>query len=361
MSVDTQKVHPDKIGPAASPRTLVRAELPRWAPSAVLVGSLVVVGVLLAALGTFSTGLFVFLSAVFFAVATYLVSRLVEGSRKATDRLVTIIVTVAFLIALIPLISVVTTVVGNGLARFDAEFFTSSMRGVVGAGGGGYHAIMGTLIITALAALMSIPVGLLTAIYLVEYGKGRLSRAITFFVDVMTGIPSIVAGLFAFALFALFFGPGVRLGFAGAVALSVLMIPVVVRATEEMLKIVPNELREAAYALGTPKWRTIVKVVIPTSIAGIASGITLAIARVIGETAPLLIIAGLTTSLNFNPFSGRMATLPVFAYTSYAAPGVPREPYLDRAWTAALVLIIIVLALNLLARIIARVFAPKTR
>ncbi len=361
MSVDTQKVHPDKIGPAASPRTLVRAELPRWAPSAVFVGSLVVVGVLLAALGTFSTGLFVFLSAVFFAVATYLVSRLVEGTRKATDRLVTIIVTVAFLIALIPLISVVTTVVGNGLARFDAEFFTSSMRGVVGAGGGGYHAIMGTLIVTALAALMSIPVGLLTAIYLVEYGKGRLARAITFFVVVMTGIPSIVAGLFAFALFALFFGPGVRLGFAGAVALSVLMIPVVVRATEEMLKIVPNELREAAYALGTPKWRTIVKVVIPTSVAGIASGITLAIARVIGETAPLLIIAGLTTSLNFNPFSGRMATLPVFAYTSYAAPGVPREPYLDRAWTAALVLIIIVLALNLIARVIARTFAPKTR
>jgi phosphate transport system permease protein len=138
------------------------------------------------------------------------------------------------------------------------------------------------------------------------------------------------------------------------------MVPVVVRATEEMLKIVPNELREAAFALGTPKWRTIVKVVIPTSVAGIASGITLAIARVIGETAPLLIVAGLTTSLNFNPFSDRMATLPVFAYTSYAAPGVPRDPYIDRAWAAALVLIIIVLVLNLVARLIARVFAPKT-
>jgi phosphate transport system permease protein len=234
------------------------------------------------------------------------------------------------------------------------------MRGVVGEGGGGYHAIMGTLIITGLAALISIPVGLLTAIYLVEYGKGRLARAITFFVDVMTGIPSIVAGLFAFALFALFFGPGVRLGFGGAVALSVLMIPVVVRATEEMLKIVPNELREAAFALGTPKYRTILKVVIPTSIAGIASGITIAIARVIGETAPLLIIAGLTTGLNLNPFEGRMTTLPVFSYLSYSSPGVPREPYLDRAWTAALVLIVIVLVLNLLARLIARVFAPKT-
>jgi phosphate transport system permease protein len=361
MSIDTQKVQPGAAGPAAGPRTLVRAELPRWAPSALLAGSLVLVGVLLAAFGTFSVGLFVFLAAVLFAVATYLVSRFVEGGRKATDRLVTIIVTVAFLIALIPLVSVVTTVVGNGLARFDAEFFTSSMRGVVGEGGGGYHAIMGTLIITALAALMSIPVGLLTAIYLVEYGKGRLARAITFFVDVMTGIPSIVAGLFAFALFALFFGPGVRLGFAGAVALSVLMIPVVVRATEEMLKIVPNELREAAYALGVPKWRTILKVVVPTSVAGIASGITLALARVIGETAPLLIAVGITTGVNLDPFDSRMATLPVFSYYSYVAPGVPREPFLDRAWTAALVLIALVMALNLAARLIARAFAPKTR
>jgi phosphate transport system permease protein len=275
--------------------------------------------------------------------------------------LVTIVVTTAFLLALIPLISVIVVVVENGLARFDVAFFTQSMRGVVGEGGGGYHAIVGTLIITALASVISIPIGLLTAIYLVEYGRGRLSRAITFFVDVMTGIPSIVAGLFAFALFALFAGPSVRLGFMGAVALSVLMVPVVVRSTEEMLKIVPNELREAAYALGTPKWRTIVKVVLRTSIAGITSGITLAIARVIGETAPLLVTVGLTTGLNFNPFAGRMATLPVFAFNSYSAPGVPREPFIDRAWTAALVLMIIVLLLNLLARIVARVFAPKTR
>ncbi|GAA1306965.1 phosphate ABC transporter permease PstA [Pseudonocardia xinjiangensis] len=361
MSIDTERQQSGAEVTAPPVPSLVRAELPTWAPWAVLGGSFVVIGALLAATGGFSIGMLVVASAVVYAVATYVLSRVVEGGRKAADRLVTIVVTLAFLIALAPLVSVVVTVVGNGLARFDVEFFNSSMRGVIGAGGGGYHAIVGTLIITALAAVMSIPVGLLTAVYLVEYGKGRLARAITFFVDVMTGIPSIVAGLFAFALFALFFGPGVRLGFAGSVALSVLMIPVVVRATEEMLKIVPNELREAAFALGTPKWRTIMKVVIPTSIAGIASGVTLAIARVIGETAPLLIVAGLTTGLNFNPFEGRMATLPVFAYTSYAAPGVPREPYLDRAWTAALVLIIIVLVLNLVARLIARLFAPKTR
>jgi phosphate transport system permease protein len=285
----------------------------------------------------------------------YLWSRTVEGPRRATDRLVTIIVSVAFLLALTPLISVVLTVLVKGLARFDSLFFTSSMSGVVGAGGGAYHAILGTLIITGLAAVMSIPVGLLTAIYLVEYGTGKLARAITFFVDVMTGIPSIVAGLFSFALFALFFGPGVRLGIAGAIALTVLMIPVVVRATEEMLKIVPNELREASYALGVPKWRTIVKVVLPTTMAGIATGITLAIARVIGETAPLLITVGLTAAVNLNPFEGRMATLPVFSYYSYATPGIPRDAFTDRAWAAALVLIVIVMSLNLIARL----FAPK--
>lgn len=283
--------------------------------------------------------------------------------RHVVDRGVTVLVTLAFLVALLPLVSVLLTVAQKGAARFDVQFFTYSMRGILGEGGGAYHAILGTLIITGLAAAMAIPIGLLSAIYLVEYGgRGRLARALTFFVDVMTGIPSIVAGLFAYALFALVFGPGVRMGFAGAVALFLLMVPVVVRSCEEMLRLVPNELREASYALGVPKWRTIVRIVLPTAIGGIASGITLAIARVIGETAPLLIVAGTTTSVNLNPFDdSRMATLPVFAYYSYSAPGVPRDPYLDRAWTAALVLILVVLALNLVGRGTARLFAPKTR
>ncbi|GAA0908089.1 phosphate ABC transporter permease PstA [Pseudonocardia zijingensis] len=361
MTVDTteQRGRESTLPPPSS-RLAVSGRLPNWAVPGGLAASAAVVGGSLAAVG-FSVGLFVVGTVVLFTIGLYIASRIVEGARKATDRLVTVVVSSAFALAVIPLISVIYTVVSQGIVRFDAEFFTFSMRGVVGEGGGAYHAIMGTLIITGFAALMSIPVGLLTAIYLVEYGKGRLARAITFFVDVMTGIPSIVAGLFAVALFTYLVGPGARLGFAGSVALSVLMIPVVVRATEEMLKIVPNELREAAFALGVPKWRTILKVVIPTSIAGIASGITLAIARVIGETAPLLVAVGLTTALNFNAFDGRTATLPVFAYLSYATPGVPREPYLERAWTAALVLIIIVMVLNLLARLIARVFAPKTR
>lgn len=286
-------------------------------------------------------------------------SNSVGRRRKLTNAVMTVLVTLAFLIALLPLFSLVITAITNGAARFDPAFFNSSMRNVVGAGGGGLHAIMGTLLITGAATVISVPIGIMTAIYLVEYGRGRLSRAITFLVDVMTGIPSIVAGLFAFALFAIFFGPGIRFGIGGAVALSVLMIPVVVRSTEEMLKLVPNELREASYALGVPKWLTVVKVVLPTSIGGIITGVMIAISRVIGETAPLLIIAGMTTSMNYDLFSDRMATLPVFVYTQYANQGTDAQAYIDRAWTGALVLILFVMLLNLLARIIAKLLAPK--
>jgi phosphate transport system permease protein len=177
----------------------------------------------------------------------------------------------------------------------------------------------------------------------------------------MTGIPSIVAGLFAYALFALFLGPGVRLGIIGSVALSVLMIPIVVRATEEMLRIVPQHLREAAYALGVPKWRTILKVVLPTALAGIVTGVMLAIARIIGETAPLLITTGVISSMNTNPVDGRMYNLAVFAFSEYKNPGVPPQPAIDRAWAAALTLIVIVMVLNLAARAVYRRFGTEIR
>jgi phosphate transport system permease protein len=294
-----------------------------------------------------------------FSIGFYLASRIIEGKRKSADRLVTILVTGSFTLAVIPLISLAWTVVERGAARFDIEFFTFSMRNIVGAGGGAYHAIIGTLQITGLATLISVPIGIMTAIYLVEYGRGSLSRAVTFFVDVMTGIPSIVAGLFAYAAFVVIFGPGVRMGIGGAIALSVLMIPVVIRATEEMLKIVPNELREASYALGVPKWLTVTKVVLPTALAGIATGVMIAIARIIGETAPLLIIAGFTASTNFNPFDERMMTLPVFVYTSYANQGADAQTYIDRAWTGALVLMLIVMILNIFARLVSKYFSPK--
>jgi phosphate transport system permease protein len=296
---------------------------------------------------------------VLFALALYLVSYSVEGRRKAKDRFVTVMVSSAFGIAVVPLVSLAYTVISKGAARFDIDFFTMSMRNVVGEGGGALHAIVGTLEITGLATLFSVPLGIMAAIYLIEYGRGRLAKAVTFFVDVMTGVPSIVAGLFAYALFVIFFGPGVRMGLGGAIALSVLMTPVVIRATEEMLKIVPNELREAAYALGVPKWLTILKVVLPTALAGIATGIMIAIARVIGETAPLLLIAGFTASMNYNPFDERMATLPVFVFTSYANQGVDTQAYLDRAWAGALTLMLIVMLLNLAARLVSKFFAPK--
>lgn len=287
-------------------------------------------------------------------------SAVVEGTRKATDRLVTVLVTSAFAIALVPLFSILIEVLTKGTAVLGIDFFTFSMRNVVGEGGGIYHAMIGTLLITGAAAVISVPIGLFAAIYLVEYGiDNRLSRWLRFLVDVMTGIPSIVAGLFAYALFVVFFGPGVRMGIGGAVALSVLMIPVVVRSSEEMLKLVPNELREASFALGVPKWRTVAKVVLPTALAGIVTGVTLAIARVIGETAPLLIIAGATDSVNFNLFDGRMATLPVFAYASQRNPGIPPEFSIDRAWGAALVLLLIVMLLNLGARLVSYYFSPK--
>ncbi len=335
------------------------ARCPRWAPQTVLLAFVLAgLGLWLAGWNMALCGL---IAALGYTLTVYLWSRRVEESRAAADRLVTAVVTSAFGVAMLPLISVVWTVLERGLARFDSTFFGSSMRGVVGEGGGAHHAIMGTLIITGLTILISVPIGLMTAIYLVEYGRGRLARLITLLVDVMTGIPSIVAGLFAFALFALFLGPSARMGIMGAVALSVLMIPVVVRSAEEMLKLVPNELREAAYALAVPKWRMISKVVVPTALPGIATGVTLAIARVIGETAPLLITVGITASDNFNPFGERMATLSVFAYYQQATPGVDPQPSFDRAWSAALLLIIIVMVLNLVARLVSRLFAPKTR
>lgn len=299
-------------------------------------------------------------AAVLYLVVITALSGVVEGRRQATDRFVTGIVSCAFLLAMVPLISVSIEVIANGMARMDAEFFNSSMRNITGEGGGALHAMMGTLLITLAATLISVPLGLMTAIYLVEYGTGRVAKTITFLVDVMTGIPSIVAGLFAYALFAIFLGPGVRMGIVGAVSLTVLMVPVVVRSSEEMLRLVPNELREAAYALGVPKWLTVVKVVLPTAIAGIATGVVLAIARVIGETAPLLVTAGFTAGMNYNLFEGRMQSLPVFVYTQYTNQGNPAFAFLDRAWAAALMLIVIVMVLNLLARLIAKVFAPKT-
>lgn len=299
-------------------------------------------------------------------VGHYAWSRAVEGRRKATDALMRTLMWTTFVVAMIPLVSLIWTVIAKGAPAMDAAFLHDDMSGraLLGVGGGIYHAIMGTIMVTGLAAVLSVPVGILTAVYLVEYGKGnRLARIITFLVDVMTGIPSIVAGLFAVALFIVLTGdPLPRLGIGGAIALSLLMLPTVIRSVEEMLKLVPDDLREASYALGVPRWRTIVKVVLPTAVAGIVTGVTLAIARVAGETAPLLLILGTARTANWNPFDGPVMTLPVFIFTSLGQTTHFKygEIWTDRVWGAALFLIIIVMSLNLVARVVGKVFAPKT-
>ena len=261
--------------------------LGEWAPGLVGVMALAVAG-LPAILSGWGVVAWLLAALLVFAVAMPLWSRLVEGRRAAVDRLVTTLVWASFVFAVSPLIWVLWVVVSQGLPAINVDFLTTSMLNVIGDEQGGiYHALLGTLLVTLAATIISVPIGILTAIYLVEYGaRSRAARTITFLVDVMTGIPSIVAGLFALALFVLLFGPEIRLGFGGSVALSLLMIPIVVRSTEEMLRLVPDDLREASYALGVPKWRTILRVVLPTSIGGVVTGVVLAISRVIGETAP---------------------------------------------------------------------------
>jgi phosphate transport system permease protein len=281
----------------------------------------------------------------------------ISTGRRIKDRVVQGLVYLAFALAVVPLVSVLWLVISNGLARFDLDFLTHSMNGIGArdAGGGAYHAIIGTLQQVLLASLVSVPIGLFTAIYLVEYSNGgRLSRAISFFVDVMTGIPSVVSGLFVFAFWILVLGFQYS-GWAGAIALSILMMPTVVRSAEEMLRLVPTDLREASYALGVPKWRTIVKVVLPTALTGIITGVMLAVARVAGETAPLLMTVFFTNSINNDPFNGPQMGLPLFVFDQAARPN---DTAIDRAWTGALTLILIVMLLNLVARLIAWWRAP---
>lgn len=299
--------------------------------------------------------------------------------RKRKDFLMHVLIFLSFIVAIIPLASLLLTTIIHGVKRFNIDFLTHNMTYVVGGnatGTGGYggilHAIIGTLEITLGAMVISIPIGLMCAVYLIEYANGRrIARVINLMVDVMSGIPSIVAGLFAFSMFAILLGPGTINGFEGSVALSILMIPTVVKSAQEMLKIVPNDLREASLALGVTKQRTITKVVLRTALPGIVSGCILAVARVIGETAPLLMASGFIASTNFNLFEGQMTTLPVYVYQEYSklsancpvnAPDscVTTIP-MERAWSAALALIVIVLLLNIIGRVVARVFSVKAK
>ena len=285
-----------------------------------------------------------------------------SGPRTLKNALATVYVSIATLLALIPLVWVLWTVVSKGLSLvLTSSWWLESQRGITPRreGGGAYHAIVGTLEIGLICAVVAVPLGVLGAIFLVEYARGtKAARVVSFMVDILSGIPSIVAALFIYALVITILGAG-RSAVAVSLALVLLMLPVVLRSTEEMLKLVPDSLREASYALGVPKWKTILRVVIPTSFGGISTGVMLGLARVMGETAPLLILVSYAVGINFSPTSSTMASLPTMINSSRdVAPGLPGY---DRTWAAALTLIIIVMLLNLVARGIARATKLKEK
>ena len=286
----------------------------------------------------------------------------VSVRRKLTNNLATVLVTLSLIVAMVPLLWVLYSVITKGLAAITSPtWFTNSQAGMTAflPGGGVYHAVVGTLLQGVVCAVISIPIGVMVAVYLVEYGGGtRLGKLTTFMVDILTGVPSIVAALFIYALWVATLGFQ-RSGFAVSLALVLLMIPVIVRATEEMLRIVPIDLREASYALGVPKWKTIMRIVIPTALSGIVTGIMLALARVMGETAPLLILVGYAQAMNFDMFGGFMGSLPGMMYDQISAGAGSNPVPTDRLWGAALTLILLIAILNIGARFVAKIFAPK--
>jgi phosphate transport system permease protein len=333
--------------------------LPGWAPAAVAGAAIVVSVALVYTVGSGSPVVATVFAALLFMIAMAVTSAVVEGGRAARNRVATILVYGAFVLALAPLVSVAWTLISKGLESLDLYFLQHSMNNVSAFddAGGAYHAIIGTLQQAGIATLITVPLGVMGAIYIVEYGRGRLANWIRFFVDVMTGIPSIVAGLFILAFWVLIVSPYFNngrpeySGFAAALALSVLMLPTIVRSTEEMLRLVPIALREGAYALGIAKWKTIAKIVLPTALPGIVTGVMLAVARACGETAPVLLVALGNPAINYNPFSGGQSSLSLYVYeqASTASKYAPA-----RAWAGALTLVIIVLTLTIAAKLLAR-------
>jgi len=281
--------------------------------------------------------------------------------RKIKSGLALGLVTLAFLLALVPLVWLLITVISKGIKPVvHPEWWTHSLKGLLPEdfGGGIYHALYGTLAQGLVSAVIAVPIGVLAAIYLVEYGaKGRIARITTFMVDILSGIPSIVAALFIFAVW-ITTADLTQSAFAVSLSLVLLMLPVVIRSSEEMLRLVPDVLREASYALGVPKWKTIVKIVLPTALSGIVTGVMLAIARVMGETAPVLVLVGYSNSINFNIFDGNMASLPLLIYRELQNPEAAGQ---QRMWGAALTLILVIMVFNLIAAVVSKLSAIKTK
>ena len=276
--------------------------------------------------------------------------------RRLRNALATFLIVAAVVIALIPLIFVVLFVIQKGGQIFSWDFLTSDIPiSAIQMGGGMWPAIVGTIVITAGATLMAVPLGVLGGIYTAEYGnKNRVAGVIRFLAEVMTGVPSIVLGLFVYTIFVLRFKE--QTGFAGALALACLMLPLIIRTTDEMLRLVPDELREGSFALGSRRVRTIRTVVLPHAAPGIVSGCLLAVARAAGETAPLLFTIGITSQPNWNLFSGTNTALSAQIFRNAASPFVGAQ---ERAYGAALTLIIIVFIFTVLARLVTTVYAKR--
>ena len=344
---------------AMTPSGLRTKQLPVVVNLLIAVAALVVSAAVVLGTGFGGWVLVVVVGAILYLVGLAVAATRVEGRRSATNRVWQTLIYTACILAVLPLASVVWTLVSKGANRLDGDFFGSSMNniGARDPNGGAYHAIIGTLEQVGLATLIAVPLGVLGAIYLVEYGRGRFALTVRFFVDVMTGIPSIVAGLFVLAFWVLIVSPWFNdgqprfSGFAASLALTVLMLPTIVRSTEEMLRLVPGPLREGSYALGVPQWKTIMKIVLPTALPGIVTGVMLSVARAAGETAPVLLVAGGAAAINFDPFNGNQSSLALYTY-SQAGDASRFAP--DRAWTAALTLVAIVLILTIAAKLLAR-------
>jgi phosphate transport system permease protein len=331
---------------------MTNATLPPWALAATVAGGVAVTVVLFALTGFAGRADFLVVAAILAVATVGAVSWRVEGRRRAVDRVATSGALLALLLTLLPLGFVIGYVIKEGKTRFNLSFITHSAANVgpLEPGGGVYHAIIGTLEQVLLASLIAVPLGLLVAIYITEYGGNALATSVRFLIDVMTGIPSIVAGLFVLAFWIIALNQPFT-GFAGSLALAILELPIIVRTSEEMIRLVPSSLREASYALGVPKWKTVLRIVLPTASTGITTGVMLAIARVIGETAPVLLVVGGNNFINGNPFSQAQGSLPLYIFQNALTSSTFN---VQRAWAAALTLILIVVVLYVAARLLTR-------
>jgi phosphate transport system permease protein len=273
-----------------------------------------------------------------------------SARRRRTDVSMRVIVAIGTVIALIPLVLVVYYLLSKGLGALSTHFFTSDPTGrILGDPGGVKSAIVGTVLIVGLATLIAVPIGIGVALYLVEYGKrSTFANVVRYFIDVMTGVPSIVFGLFIYIVLVVSQIGGTFTAWKGAVALSLLMLPVVARASEVVLNLVPDELREAALALGAPRWRVVFRVVLPTAAPGLVTGSMLAIARAAGETAPLLFTAAFVNGLSYD-IGQRMNSLPIQIFNDVSQA---QDRLVQRAWGAALTLVLMILVVTLLARLV---------